>query len=923
MGRFKERFRTITGGVVRLDSNLNQVGWDLKINGQDYSFQDAKLLLEDLKEICRIIKDDDGSFHWLDYQGSLHRRNGTAFESFMINLPDEYWFHGEYSKNLNEHKAYIQSQTQKINNSMKFQTVNKQQEADDLIAAITPYLNQYKEVFGSFAYVYDYSGITTSGQVNLQFNIDGILHSFNDLKLLLEDFKEAKDITKDDKGVIRWFDAQNQLHRKNEVAYYYNRGKQTDPAYYYWHGKRSNSITEHRKNMQQELQSNKSDKIKQQVKFQEKIWNLLQPYFNTYREYFYQTECSVVINNNEASCLQKVRGKEVSLKDLVLLYEDLLNSNPVKDADDIWRWRHWSTVTSKTPKYHRFNGPAVELPPNHKYFWLNGVDYDQQEFQDKRAKIPHSSIINHYLDELKAMTETSPPKISILDQISTKDIVLEQLRTLKENIKLMSGQDLTARNEVALELNKTVMKFNEIQYALAKEMEKTLQNESAKQENPPLFEIVESKEDREKQELWNWLIPHFERNKEYFEFLPVFSTKDITAQSDLSQNTYSFYTDVFGAGKQFYYIRGKAVNLEDLRNWQKDLIESRIKCYPKENYIIWLNDDQRLHRLYGPAEYLANGDKYYWFDGEYYPDITNNIEWAKKVKELTAKKEKIARNQLASSLQDKNKKAIIDNQSQDIQKITAQLKEANDRIESFNHRFEKVLAEIKQLKEQAEKTIKVNYRGDIDLDQMELLGIDASDTIKISGSDHQLNNDQNDAGLAIGQEGTALHIPDDEPELNKEITSSIVQQIIPSTEPIPSQFQQDLTAAGYRIAGVQVSKLVKEAILRVLPEDRLPSFTAFLETELGTGFVALVAGWIMTAAISDDKSRAQKLAEEFRIQGLTIFGNEALEIMMNGIVATIQEHLPKKEEEDNANDEYNGMEEELDQQDDLYSSANS
>jgi hypothetical protein len=101
----------------------------------------------------------------------------------------------------------------------------------------------------------------------------------------------------------------------------------------------------------------------------------------------------------------------------------------------------------------------------------------------------------------------------------------------------------------------------------------------------------------------------------------------------------------------------------------------------------------------------------------------------------------------------------------------------------------------------------------------------------------------------------------------------------------------DATKAAYRVAGTQMSKGVKQGILKLmqakgLDDGKLAAVSELLETEIGTAIVAAILGVGLNYVpkLSEDP-RVQKLGEEFRVQAMTTVGNEV-------IGAAIEHFLP-------------------------------
>ncbi len=101
-------------------------------------------------------------------------------------------------------------------------------------------------------------------------------------------------------------------------------------------------------------------------------------------------------------------------------------------------------------------------------------------------------------------------------------------------------------------------------------------------------------------------------------------------------------------------------------------------------------------------------------------------------------------------------------------------------------------------------------------------------------------------------------------------------------EPIQSQFMSELTDAAYRVASTQLSTAIKKAMLNSIPLDKSSGLMSFLNSEYGNGFVSMLAGYMLTYAWKDN-TKAQKLATEFRVNGMTTLGNNVIEGLLGSI----------------------------------------
>lgn len=111
--------------------------------------------------------------------------------------------------------------------------------------------------------------------------------------------------------------------------------------------------------------------------------------------------------------------------------------------------------------------------------------------------------------------------------------------------------------------------------------------------------------------------------------------------------------------------------------------------------------------------------------------------------------------------------------------------------------------------------------------------------------------------------------------------------------------------AGLRIAGTQVIKAAKTAILKMLQSkninnDHINAVSKFLDSELGSAALSATVGMAFNyiPPFKNDK-RAQSLAKEFRVSGIAFAGNlladSALENLMT-MANNLFENLPAPKE---------------------------
>lgn len=118
--------------------------------------------------------------------------------------------------------------------------------------------------------------------------------------------------------------------------------------------------------------------------------------------------------------------------------------------------------------------------------------------------------------------------------------------------------------------------------------------------------------------------------------------------------------------------------------------------------------------------------------------------------------------------------------------------------------------------------------------------------------------------------------------------------------------KKDGINAGYRVVSTQIVKGMKGAILKLLESrgtdgGKLQMFSEMLDTEIGEAVISMMLGFGMNYApvISEDP-RVQKLAEEFRTNGMATAGNAVVGVAMESFLPVIQnalKALPAVEEE--------------------------
>lgn len=107
-------------------------------------------------------------------------------------------------------------------------------------------------------------------------------------------------------------------------------------------------------------------------------------------------------------------------------------------------------------------------------------------------------------------------------------------------------------------------------------------------------------------------------------------------------------------------------------------------------------------------------------------------------------------------------------------------------------------------------------------------------------------------------------------------------------------FKSDLRDAGYRVASTQLTKAAKAALLACFKTDgvtnsKLEVIKELLETEFGSAFISAIIGYAITYSpnkFSKDP-RVAKLAEEFRINSMTIAGNEIVSSVIKNVIPAL------------------------------------
>ncbi len=103
----------------------------------------------------------------------------------------------------------------------------------------------------------------------------------------------------------------------------------------------------------------------------------------------------------------------------------------------------------------------------------------------------------------------------------------------------------------------------------------------------------------------------------------------------------------------------------------------------------------------------------------------------------------------------------------------------------------------------------------------------------------------------------------------------------------PTQFESEIHRAAYRVGATQLNKATRAAIIKALPEDKTEGMKEFLASELGSSFIGMIGGITLTYGMENNNT-AQNLAKELRVASLASLGNEAAEVLSQGLVGVIK-----------------------------------
>lgn len=110
-------------------------------------------------------------------------------------------------------------------------------------------------------------------------------------------------------------------------------------------------------------------------------------------------------------------------------------------------------------------------------------------------------------------------------------------------------------------------------------------------------------------------------------------------------------------------------------------------------------------------------------------------------------------------------------------------------------------------------------------------------------------------------------------------------------------FKKDALTAAYRVAGNQILRAAKTALINAMKNGgsksaHIRAFGEFLDTEAGSAVLSCAVGMGLNyAPYFKDDERAQQLAKEFRISGMAVAGTMALDTVMGDVLPTLLSSL--------------------------------
>ncbi len=106
--------------------------------------------------------------------------------------------------------------------------------------------------------------------------------------------------------------------------------------------------------------------------------------------------------------------------------------------------------------------------------------------------------------------------------------------------------------------------------------------------------------------------------------------------------------------------------------------------------------------------------------------------------------------------------------------------------------------------------------------------------------------------------------------------------------------KSDGEKAAYRVAGKQITKGTKAALIMLLSKQMKGDYTAaaseLLDTQAGEALISMLLGYGLTYAPLED-NRLQRLAEEFRVEGMAVAGNAIIGALIENLLPVITESM--------------------------------
>lgn len=110
-------------------------------------------------------------------------------------------------------------------------------------------------------------------------------------------------------------------------------------------------------------------------------------------------------------------------------------------------------------------------------------------------------------------------------------------------------------------------------------------------------------------------------------------------------------------------------------------------------------------------------------------------------------------------------------------------------------------------------------------------------------------------------------------------------------------FKKDALTAAYRVAGNQILRAAKTALINALKNGgsksaHIKAVGEFLDTEMGSAVLSCMVGMGLNyAPYFKEDERAQQLAKEFRINGMAVAGGMAMNAVMGEVLPNILSSL--------------------------------